>query len=342
MTVSAATAKGNGAPVGQATPASRLADEELRDRYGKWLKNLIWIARKEERKNKAERERRRSEVMGRQRELRRATGSGPKATAAWLRTQLRLQDSETLPIEAPGLPRPLTADEFIQPPFELEREIGLALAGNVTRRDAARPWFWLLCHIAWLERGDIRGNVRRAFCWSAHAAGNVDERGQLEAETRNFLRRTGGIERVRGKVSVLSDCPLARAWWRYRLALNAACMAGDGRVLTPADAHRGLAHSGAIWEALVGLGVKRLTVINHDRARAAIVSTLARVVSRAAPDGRIDWEKQDVARAAQELGREALGRSLANVEWSELCRIVEKATRSQGAPSPELPSRPPA
>lgn len=315
----------NGSPVGQAKSASRLADRGFRDRYGEWLAKLIWIAGDERRRSDAERERRHREVTERQLELRRATADGPKATAAWLRTQLGLEEAETLTLEAPKLPRPLTADEFIEPPFELEREIGEAFSAKVTTRDAARPWFWLLCHIAWLERGDIAGNVRRAFCWSSAAAGKPDEIEQMEAETRNFLRRTGGIERVRGKVSVLSDCPLARAWWRYRLAHSAAHTAGDGKILNPADAHRCLHHSGPIWEELVRLGVKRLTVINHDRARAAIVSALSEVVSRAAPDGKIEWGTQHIARAAKELGREALGRSLGHVEWSELCGIVEAA-----------------
>jgi len=324
----------NGSPANQAKSASSLADEGLRDRYGEWVAKLIWIARDERHRNEAERERRHRQVTERQRELRRAIGGGHNATAAWLRGQLGLEESGTLVIEAPRLPRPMTADEFIEPPFELERAIGEALSAEVSTRDAARPWFWLLCHIAWLERGDIAGNVRRAFCWSSAAAGKPDEIGQMEAETRNLLRRTGGIEMVRGKVSVLSDCPLARAWWRYRLAHNAAHTAGDGKVLDPTDAHRCLHHSGPIWEELVRLGVKRLTVLNHDRARAAIVSALAQVVSRAAPDGKIEWGPQHIARAARELGREALVRSLGQVKWSELCGIVEKATpRPEGAAS---------
>ena len=273
------TRETNGSLANEAKSASSLADESLRDRYGEWVAKLIWIARDEQHRNDAERERRHRQVTERQRELRRAIGSGPNAAAAWLRTQLGLEESGALLIEAPRLPRPLTADEFIEPPFELEREIGQALSAEITTRDAARPWFWLLCHIAWLERGDLAGNVRRAFCWSSAAAGKPNETDQLEAETRNFLRRTGGIEMVRGKVSVLSDCPLARAWWRYRLAHNAAHTAGDGKVLNAADAHRCLHHSGPIWEELVRLGVKRLTVLNHDRARAAIVSALAQVCS---------------------------------------------------------------
>lgn len=324
----------NGSPANEAKSASSLADEGLRDRYGEWVAKLIWIARAERHRNEVERERRHRQVTERQRELRQAIGGGSITAATWLRTQLGLEESGTLTIEAPRLPRPLTADEFIEPPFELEREIGKALSAEITTRDAARPWFWLLCHIVWLERGDIAGNVRRAFCWSSAAAGKPDETDQLEAETRNFLRRTGGIEMVRGKVSVLSDCPLARAWWRYRLALNAAHTAGDGEILDAADAHRCLHHSGPIWEELVRLGVRRLTVLNHDRARAAIVSALAQIVSRAGPDGKIEWGTQHIAGAAKELGREALVRSLGQIEWSELCGIVQNATpRPEGAAS---------
>ncbi len=300
--------------------ASKLATAQLRARFETWQSDLIWIARDHKRLEAEQREHRHREVIDRQQALRRVVGQGADETARWLRRQLGLENRDALAIEAPPLPRKLTPDEFIEPPFELEQEIGQALSDQVTARDAARPWFWLLCHVAWLEGGFIGDNVHRSLCWSSAAAGRAGETAQMEAETRNFLRRTGGIERVRGKVSVLSDCPISRSWWRYRLAHQAAA-AAEG-ALGAAAAHRGLHHRGPLWERLAGLGVKRLTVINSERSRAAVIGTLAKLVANAAEDGSIPWRREDVTTAARELAREGLVRSLDHIEWAELCAIV--------------------
>ena len=213
-------------------------------------------------------------------------------------------------IDAPPLPRPLSVAELREPPFDLEVEVGDRLAEAVTVAEASTPLFWLICHIDWLEKGFLGGDIHAALFGGGGAAGKTDPVERLEAETRNFLRRTGGIF-VRGNVSVLSDCPISRAWWRRRLAREAA-----RHLPAPADVdtvHRLLHQSRPVWEELVMIGLRRFTVICHERTRAAIISRLAE---------RGELKKADVAASAEHLARHALGVSLAGLPWDELCRIA--------------------
>lgn len=282
--------------------------------FGAWQVDLIWMKR-QTRTGRRELEGKRTAVHSRQLELRDAVTEGPAATARCLRRVLALENEELAGL--PALPRRLTSGEYLKPPLELEAEIGDAWRGRpnpadrVTPRNAARPLFWLVCHVGWLEQGLLGDDVYPALMGGEAVAGARDDRDRLEKETRNFLRRTGGLPAVRGNVSVLSDCPISRAWWRRRFARSAARHA---EALDVEAAHRSLHRSQSVWEELVRLGVWRLTVINHPRTRAALIAALA---------GGFDWRSQEMAAAARAAAREAIGRSLDQVPWAELYGLVE-------------------
>ncbi len=281
-----------------------------RDAFSGWQKALVWEAAKHRRSSEDERARRRAAVTVRQQTLQSGLDRGAEGLANRLREALLLSGED---IAAPPLPRPLSAAEFREPPVDLEVEIGDTLANVVTVAEASTPLFWLICHVDWLEKGLLGGDIHAALFGGGGAAGKTDPVEKLEAETRNFLRRTGGIF-VRGNVSVLSDCPISRAWWRRRLAMEA------GRHLpTPADVdalHRLLHQSRPVWEELVMIGLKRFTVICHERVRAAVISRLSECS---------ELEKADVVASARHLARHALGVSLAGLPWDELCRIAAGA-----------------
>ena len=218
----------------------------------------------------------------------------------------------------PDLPRPLTAGEFVQPPLELERELGDSWSERITVRSASRPLYWLLAHIRWLEHGRLGVDVYPALCGGGAAASKTSDRERLEAETRNFLRRCGGLPVIRGNVSVFTDCPMARAWWRRRFARRS--MEAAASALDMEAAHRSLHRSQPVWEELVRLGVWRVTVINHERTRAALVAAL----TSSHRESRF-WNRAAVADAARWAAREALGHSLDQVEWPRLCEGVARA-----------------
>lgn len=245
-------------------------------------------------------------VEERQENLLAAVGRGSCALSDYLRENLGVGDGA---IGAPGFPRPaLTVSEFRGITPELEQEIGTAW--EIQPSLAARPVFWLLCLTEWLEQ-DRFDDPDAAFT----SGGN----GTADRRTRNFLRRTGGLPYVRGRVSVLSDCPLSRAWWRWRVAVSAAEASCGG--IGANEAHAALHLRGPVWEELARLSLERVTAINQPRARAAMVAVIAR---------HPDIGREGVQRMASALGQRSLTRSLQYDSWNDLIGIAERAAKPDG------------
>ena len=242
-------------------------------------------------------------IRERQDELQSAIKAGNASLGAYLRKALHIGREK---IGAPEFPRDqLTPDEFRIPPVELEHELWTAWTG-VRPRLASRPVFWLLCHIEWIEQG--------RFGQAGHRLEDALVGGQgrgLEAETRNFLRRTGGIPHERGKISVFSDCPLARAWWRVHVAEQVARVPGAD--MSTQEAHAVLHANRQAWETLAMLGVKRVTIISQPTARAVVVRRLKSILRE---NGRL--HRQDVQEVATDLARLGLRQSLEHTPWERL------------------------
>lgn len=242
----------------------------------------------------------------RQRELLETVADGPAALERYLRARLGLGADEAT--GAPPFPRAsLTPDQYRNPSAALEAELAAAWEGYVHRGPAAQPLFWLLCHLEWIAQGRIDGLDEALTLGGGGGDRTPDQR------TRNLLRRTGGLPHVRGAVSVFSDCPMARAWWRCRLA-GEAVRASNGLADREA-AHRAL--RGAAWEALAAASLRDATAaINQPAARAAMVAALA---GRDRPSGA------DVSAMSSALADCARTRSLAHVPWDELRDIALRA-----------------
>ena len=246
----------------------------------------------------------------RQQTLVNALDEGATALASYLRGRLGLDLAS--PISAPPFPREsLTPREFREAPRELEAEFARAWDGHISPADASKPLFWALCHIEWLEQGRFGSDRMHAFFTEGGGRGDT-----LDSRIRTFLRRMGGLPHVRGNVSVFTDCPLARAWWRVRIADEVAqdpdvSLSGD-------EAHDVLRAAGQVWNELAQMGLQRTTAINQPRARAALIVALAEA-------GQAN--QAAVTRTAQALARAASNRSLAHIPWAELRAIAHTAAR---------------
>ena len=249
-------------------------------------------------------------IRERQTELIDAVTEGPTELVRYLRVQLGLEGDQK--IEAPPFPRrELTPSEYKDPPVELEEELGEAWRNALEHRAAlaSSPLFWLLCHIAWIEEGRIGGDgmaLEEALLFGSEAR---------EARIRNFLRRTGGLPHVRGNTSVFSDCPLARAWWRFHLG-DEVDRTTEGRI-EGAAAHWLFHRHRPSWERLVMLSLKRITTINQPSARAAIAYHLG---ERMRTNGRFD--QKDVEAISTRLARVSLRRSLDHTPLEELYEMA--------------------
>ena len=152
-----------------------------------------------------------------------------------------------------------------------------------------------------------------------------------DAAVRNLFRRTGGLPHVRGKLSVLADCPISCAWWRGRVAALAAAESERvGEPFSVDDAHRVL-HAGTdAWARLVGDSVRRITVVNSSRLHAALIAEY----SDAARDkgGLPAKELQAVVRELATFGTTLCFDA---VPWEEIRaivgRVVEAVRSAEGA-----------
>lgn len=237
-------------------------------------------------------------------ELDRACEGGLGHLSAYLRRELSLTLSDN--IEAPNLPRRLTGPEIREMPIELESEIGSAMK-TIPVAWASRPAYWLICHIDWVQREFFEEDLHSIFMDS-------DREVTLNQRTRNFLRRTGGLPHIRGTVSVFSDCPIARGWWRSRIALDVS-EASNGH-LSLTEAHKTLHASNQAWEELVRLAIWRLTVISHPRVRAAIVNHMALKLEMSSLSPNV------VKEAAVAVARHGMHYSLHHLTWDELRELI--------------------
>ncbi len=296
--------------------------------FREWQSGMIFRPKHHGKREHAD-SRARASIRRRQEELTDAVAGGAHGWGIYLRNKLGLSpDGE---FGAPPFPRkelmPLEARE---PSRELEEELAEAWKGRVRPRMASQPLFWLICHIEWIEQGRFGSAGRR------RAGAFTDGRGEktIEGRTRNFLRRAGGLPVARGNVSVFSDCPLARAWWRRHLAEEVE-RTTQGR-LTSGNAHEVFHANRSAWEELAMVSLRRMTVVNQPRARAAIVWKLNR---RLQSRGRIDH--RDVAAVAGSLARQGSRRSLEHVPWQELLasRAGGRFRSRERAPAVPPPSR---
>ena len=255
-----------------------------------------------------------SSVAERQKELHRVVSQGPLALAAYLRERLDLTAEDS--IDAPTLPGPVDASEYRDPPFSFERTLITLWDGLIRRREASRPVFWTLAHIRWLEDGLLGDQIEETLLRGGGRDSTEDQR------TRNLLRRIGGLPHVRGKVYVLSDSPISRAWWRGSVAAEIADTAVDDLALSAADVHRVLHSHNDAWARLIGDSVHRITVMNQPRVRAALVK-LYEGASREGDPVR-PLEMQMVARL---LSRHGVALAFEHLDWDELTEISREAFR---------------
>ena len=280
-----------------------LITTEVRQLFSDWQRNLVPGSASGSTQE---------EALVRQQELEDVVEKGPMALALYLRDQLGI-DRDAV-IEAPLLPRILSPAEFRDPPFTLERGLYESWRSLVQPGTASQPLYWTLCHVRWLEDGQLGDQIDVSLL-----QGGRD--GTAEARTRNLLRRLGGLAHVRGKISVLVNCPLGRAWWRGHVGSMAAEKSSGA--LTSETAHRVLHARNAAWEKLVGDSVYRITVSNRPEIRAALVHHY-REASREAGDVNAD----EMQRTARVLARH--GSSLASDlrPWSELVELTEAAAQT--------------
>ena len=239
-------------------------------------------------------------IEAKQQELITKVGEGTTRCAAYLAKQLQTESLSRLVSAVPAIPK-LTAQEMARLPKQAEQRVANRLSA-LSPQEASTPAFWFACHVVWIKQ-DVFGDLVSTFL--ENTAGSEPNN---EAQVRNFLRRTGGLEQVRGKVSVLTDCPVSAAWWRVRMARSVSD-ASSGN-LSFADAHSVLHHP-TVWTTLTSYAVKQLTAITSPKALAAALAAL-----HANNNG--DVTKEQAVGVLRAVGRLNHTYCLEHVSWNRL------------------------
>ena len=276
---------------------------EMEQRFSDWQRGLTT-----DRRNQTI-----SEVAERQQELIEAVKGGSSSFAGYLRNALGI--GADVELSAPSLPRKIDPSEFRNPPLQLELDLFATWSGRVRPREASQPLLWTQWHLQWIGEGQFGERLDDALLGTLTSG--ADEQ-TTEASARNLLRRLGGLPHVRGKVSVLTDCPLSRAWWRGHSAASTAEFC-DG-AFDAATAHRVLHSSNGAWAKLVEDSVRRITVMNHSGLRAALVNEYRSASRDGAP-----VPTQEMQTAVRLLARRGPSIALGALSWTQLCQETAAA-----------------
>ena len=283
-------------------------------RHREWQSNVIYEPKRHKNLKKREVRDLRKQISARQNRLEVAVRGGSSVLALHLRETLRVPTA--LPFTPAPLAMKFSSADFKNPTLELERDLTDGWTGVVTRQLASQPAYWVTSLITWLEDNLLPLDLDQMLLVGQKRS---TKQALLEHQTRNLIRRTGGIDVVRGHVSVLSECPTSRAWWRRRIAEEAAeASEGDLDSLT---AHRVLHADNSEWESFAVDSLRRIPVSNHSRLRAAVICQFPDAVRLGAGvEG-----KPQLQLVARELARYGPTASLQHIPWHELLDIASVA-----------------
>ncbi len=244
---------------------SELEAKVTSDKFREWQASMIFQP-KLYGANSASAEEERQRAQSNQERLESAISRGADDVRAFICEELEIVNSTAILSRLPGLPKPLTEAEMKGPTLKVDQEVSQALdTWGISPRLAAESSFWMLCHARWIGDDRFPDGVAKVFTESSKAADD------LEAQTRNFLRRTAGLHGIRGNTSVMTDCILSGCWWRTRIANEITKTASrEGASLSFEVVHHAL-QPRTVWEEFVLHSIKRLAVLNAPKARAAVV-----------------------------------------------------------------------
>lgn len=290
------------------------------DRYEHWQRSIIFEKNRYRDPDGDEAVAARRSAALRQEQLHAAVEDGQAATSAYLFAELGVKDRDRAVEEVPTLPNPLTPGEMSSLPIFAERQLDKHLGESFSPAQAAQPALWTLCHAVWISQEIFGSNLSVVFLEGPKA-------NTSEARTRNLLRRTGGLRRVRGNTSPLTDCPISAAWWRCRIAEDVSNVAQtEGEDLDAREAHTVLHHK-EVWANLVNMSLKQVTAVSAPRARAAAVAALGRCQL----DSAQKVLRAQVQSAIRHLAHLSHGHSLEFAPWSQLLRVAEEGISRAGA-----------
>ena len=238
-----------------------------------------------------------------------AVDSGRTALVSYLESELDVVATE---IDwAPPLLEPLTDPELWQPPVEREASLGDEWARTISPRAAAEPVFWVGAHIVWMAKELVAAHPPDALAKSYRHATTID--GIRDNRTRTVLRHLAGLPKIRLAGSAMTDCPPGRAYWRRKIARDAA--SASAGLISVEQAHTAL-WKNSLWERWVLLAGRRVTVLSIPSVRSAMVTWLVE---------HPDTNEKKLEILARHIGREGAHTALGVLHPADVLEMLKEA-----------------
>lgn len=216
----------------------------------------------------------------------------------------------------------LTEREFTDPPWSTECTIA-ATWKDLSQSQAARPETWTRIHLELIVQGKIEswylaanggGDSGRTRIRRALNSGSAKE---IDGCVRSVLRRLGGVIADRANRTAFLDCPIARAWWRHRYAIEAELTFK----LDTAEAISAALRPSFRWSSLIEAMVSRLTVIGDSAIRPAVVQSVT--------DGAAGTQRE-MDNILDNIGQQSTVRALGALPAKHVLEIIHANRSGRG------------
>ena len=166
----------------------------------------------------------------------------------------------------------LQESEFVKPPVTTAQLIWNAFR-SLSPQEASNVGVWNAITLHNIQEGRLEASYLAASSEKISGRHRMQialknrKRQQIDDCVRTVFRTMGGLRRIRGTVSVISDCTLSRHWWMGKV-LEEIC--SDW----PVNEDRAWEELSRHWNMIAEWAVRRLTIIASPVLMAGLVSLL--------------------------------------------------------------------
>ena len=216
----------------------------------------------------------------------------------------------------------MTESEFIDPPWSSECQIWETFK-HLPPALAATPGSWTRICLQGVEEGHVRAaSFARPANSSKDANGlarikialNNDDEKEIANCTSRIFRVMGGLLGARGYRSTYIDCPIARAWWRHRVALIAARTFGNNEDI---QSYSRVLRIRRVWEPLMEHIVSKQTIIGFPTVISAVVKEALQLTNE---NGNIS--EQTMVRLLVQAGGSCANQALELLKVDEIVELI--------------------
>lgn len=210
---------------------------------------------------------------------------------------------------APLLASVLSESDLRQPSFAMAQRVRNAYR-NLTSQEAASVSVWNVITLHNLSAERLAASYLAVGKGSASGQARIhqalrDRSAQaMDDCVRTVFRKMGGLPKIRGTVSVFSDCALSRAWWTGKIA-------EDARAEWPLDERQAWTTLNQFWSVISEWAVSRPVLIacpalmagllayltqRPVRPRRGVQAVLARIGAHFSAVSPYEWSAEEVRR----------------------------------------------